>query len=434
MASLNTMSATDAARRIAAGTITSEALLADCLARIEDREDVVGAWQHLDPDQALAEARARDREPRRGPLHGLPVGIKDIIETADAPTAYGSPIYAGHRPDADAACVRALRAAGAVIMGKTVTTEFAVFHPGKTRNPHDPDHTPGGSSSGSAAAVADLMIPLALGSQTAGSVIRPAAFCGVVGFKPSYDAIDYGGIKPGAPALDTLGVFARSVADTALIAQAIGRADRGLARIDPTVLAGPAPRVGLCRTPEWDRADAATRALLEKAASVLDAAESPTPAAFSGLVDAQDDIMWAGLADTLAPEMRDHGGQLSDGLGKKLAAGAALPPARVAAARQMVAACTAELDSLFGDRDVLIAPAAVGEAPVGTATGDPLFNRIWTQLHLPCLTLPAGTGPAGLPLGIQIIGCLDDEARLLRGAAWIEGMLADRPIVLVEPA
>src|SRR6266478_6832973 len=212
------LSARVAAQEIAAGRLAAEALVTACLDRIAARESVVGAWHHLDPDAALAAARQRDAEPPRGPLHGIPIAVKDLIDTAETPTGYGSPIYEGHRPAADAACVALARAAGAVALGKTVTTEFACFTAGKTANPHNPAHTPGGSSSGSAAAVADGMAPLALGTQTAGSVIRPAAYCGVVGYKPSFGLINRAGVKPLADSLDTVGVFARTVEDAAFFA------------------------------------------------------------------------------------------------------------------------------------------------------------------------------------------------------------------------
>src|SRR5262245_6653535 len=261
----NRYSAAEAAALIAAGKLTAVKLAEDCLARVEAREGAVQAWAHMDPRQVLEQARARDAEPRRGPLHGIPVAIKDIIDTGDMPTEYGSPIYAGHRPRADAACVALLRNAGAVIMGKTVTAEFAMSHPGKTRNPLDTARTPGGSSSGSAAAVADWMSPLALGTQTGGSVLRPAAFCGVVGFKPTFDAINPAGVKPNSASYDTVGLIARTVADVALgFAVMTNPGAKGSAL--PVV---EKPRIGFCRTPQWSKAEASTMAALEDAASRL---------------------------------------------------------------------------------------------------------------------------------------------------------------------
>ena len=263
-AALHELGAAEAARRIARGELTSEALVSACLARIVERDGQVQAWAYLEPDYALAQARELDRGPRRGPLHGVPFGIKDVFDTADLPTEYNSSIYRGHRPRADAACVMALRQAGAVILGKTVSTEYAYSNPSKTRNPHNPAHTPGGSSSGSAAAVADFMVPAALGTQTAGSVIRPAAYCGAVGCKPSFGLVNRAGLKMQAESLDTIGAFARHPEDLALVLEALsGRAppDFGAA-IER-------PRVGLCRTPRWGDADAATHANLEAAAQRL---------------------------------------------------------------------------------------------------------------------------------------------------------------------
>ena len=244
MQKLNELTAREAARRLAAREITAEQMARACLARIEERESTVGAWIHVDPDAVLAQARQLDAGPVRGPLHGLPIGVKDIIDTIDMPTCYGSAVYPGHRPAADAACVALARAAGALILGKTVSTEFAWFHPGKTANPRDPRCTPGGSSSGSAAAVADAMVPLAFGTQTAGSIVRPASYCGVVGYKPTYATLPRAGIKPLAESLDTLGVMARTPGDAALLVGILsGRA----------LLPAPrarAPRIALCRTHE----------------------------------------------------------------------------------------------------------------------------------------------------------------------------------------
>ena len=258
------LSATEAARRIERGELTSVALTSECLERIAERDEQLRAWAFVNRDYALAQARALDRGPRRGLLHGIPFGIKDAIDTAELPTEYNSPIYRGHRPKADAACVMALKSAGAVILGKTVTTEFANNHPALTRNPHNPAHTPGGSSSGSAAAVADFMVPAALGTQTGGSVIRPAAYCGVAALKPSFGSINRAGLKMVAESLDTIGVFAREVEDLALSLEALsGRARPDFASFDGK------PRVGLCRTPRWALADAATQANLESAAQRL---------------------------------------------------------------------------------------------------------------------------------------------------------------------
>src|SRR5436305_2194735 len=262
------LSVRDAAQEIASGRLTAEALASACLDRIAAREGVVGAWHYLDRDAALAAARQRDAEPPRGPLHGIRLAVKDLIDTADMPTGYGSPIYEGHHPAADAACVALARAAGAIVLGKTVTTEFACFTAGKTANPHNPAHTPGGSSSGSAAAVAAGMVPLAFGTQTAGSVIRPASYCGVVGFKPSFGVIPRAGVKMLADSLDTIGTMARNVADAAFFAGVLG----GRPGLRDVAMPDAAPRFGLYRTPMWDEAEPSTGAALDHARAALERA------------------------------------------------------------------------------------------------------------------------------------------------------------------
>jgi Asp-tRNA(Asn)/Glu-tRNA(Gln) amidotransferase A subunit family amidase len=419
MAEPHALGVAAAAAEIAAGRLTAEALTESCLARITAREAIVGAWEFLDPAQARAQARALDRGPRRGPLHGIPVGIKDIIDTADMPTGCGSPIYRGRRPAWDAACVALLRAAGAVILGKTVTTEFAYFQPGKTANPHDPRHTPGGSSSGSAAAVADRMAPAALGTQTAGSVIRPASFCGVIGYKPSFGDFSLAGIKPFSPSLDTLGVFARHVEDLPLLRTA-------LLGIAETVPQPAPPRIGLCRTAHWPLAEAAARDAVEQAATRLSAAGATVAETsgfddFAALTDAQKTIMAFEAARAYAAERSGHGAELSAKLRELLAAGIACPLADYRRALDLAEDARRKLDDSFRQVDLLLAPSAVGEAPEGRdATGDPIFNRAWTLLHVPAITLPLFAGPRRLPVGIQLIGRRGHDAGLIAAAAWIE--------------
>jgi len=417
---LHELTLSEAAAAIAAGRATSTALVRSCLARIALREPTVGAWEHLDPDQALAEARRRDAERPLGPLHGVPLGVKDIIDTFDMPTRCGSPIYRDRRPAWDAAAVALARGAGAVVLGKTVTTEFAYFQPGKTANPRDPRHTPGGSSSGSAAAVADRMVPAAFGTQTAGSVIRPAAFCGVVGYKPSYGAFSLAGVKSFSPSFDTLGLFARSVEDMALLRAALLAAPSAR-----SALPRRPPMVGLCRTHEWRHAEpAAQRAVLDTAERLRAGGacvdEVELPQAFARLVETQESIMAFEAARAYAHERLCHGEQLSAALRRLLDAGADIPLDAYRAALAEAAAARRVLSGAFAGRDVLLAPSAVGEAPRGLgATGDPLFNRMWTLLHVLSLTLPAYVGPRGLPLGIQIVGRPRDDARLLQWGRWI---------------
>jgi amidase len=393
------------------------------LARITAREPVIRAWTHLGAEAALETARARDREEPRGPLHGAAIGVKDVIDTADMPTAYGSVIYAGHRPAADAACVALLRAAGAIVLGKTATTEFAGWHAGPTVNPRDPRRTPGGSSSGSAAAVAAGMVPAALGTQTGGSVIRPAAFCGVVGFKPSFGLIPRAGVKTLADSLDTVGVLAANVADAARVAGVLA----GWAATAPDPF--PGPRVGLHPTIHAGRAEPAAIALLREVADRLGRAGArivpvTAPPAFDALYELQPLIETAESARALAHEWHCHRDALSPSLRASIEAGAATAPEAYREAVARAEACRAS-DALFADCDVLLTPSALGEAPLGLAdTGDNLFNRIWTLLHVPCLTLPASRGANGLPLGVQLVGRRLDDARLLGIARWVEAVLA----------
>jgi Asp-tRNA(Asn)/Glu-tRNA(Gln) amidotransferase A subunit family amidase len=423
MSKLNEKTATELAQGLARREIGAEALLRDCLARIEAREPAVLAWQFLDPELALAQARALDRGPVRGPLHGLPVGVKDIFDTHDMPTEYGSPIYRDHRPAADAACVALTRRAGGVVLGKTVTTEFATFPPGKTRNPHNPARTPGGSSSGSAAGVADFMMPLAFGTQTAGSVIRPAAYCGVVGYKPTYNLLPRGGVKLGSDTLDTVGVIARTVADVALFAAALSRRDE--LRIGKKVAA---PRVGLCRTWEWDKALPETVAAMERAASVLSKAGAKVkkvslPKAYSGMLAAQRTVMaWEGACNR-SDELNRHPDKLHPRLREQCEKGLLVPMADYVAALELARRCRAKLADVFGECDVLLAPSAPGEAPDLSSTGDPVMNQVWTLLHAPCVTVPAGKGPSGLPVGLQVVGRLHEDAKTLAAAHWIEQAL-----------
>ncbi len=426
MKSLHTLSASEAARLIAAKEITSEALVRDCLERIEARENEVRAWAFLDREAALRQARTADAQPGRGLLHGLPVGVKDLIDTVDMPTAYGSPIYSAHRPAWDAPCVALMRAAGGIVLGKTVTTEFAVMHPGKTRNPRNLGHTPGGSSSGSAAAVADCMVPLAFGTQTAGSIIRPAAFCGVVGYKPSFGLISRVGVKALSDTLDTVGAIARTVPDAALFAAALtGRHDL---LIDDRPLAAKV-RVGICRTYEWEHAQPEMIDALESAARKLAAAgaqarEITLPADFAHLVAAQTDIMFAEQAQSLAHERLTHWAQISPRLQGILEAGLKVSVGRYDAALALARNCRRALGAVFADCDVLLAPSAPGAAPEGLdMTGDPLFNRMWTLLHTPCVNIPVAATASGMPVGLQVVGPIGSDARTLAAAHWLHQIL-----------
>jgi Asp-tRNA(Asn)/Glu-tRNA(Gln) amidotransferase A subunit family amidase len=422
MTSPERLTASEAVAQLTAGILTAEALTRACLERAEAGA-AVKAWAWLDPEQAIAQARSVDRAGRKGRLAGVPVGIKDIIDTADMPTEHGSPIYRGNRPYADAACVALIRAAGGVILGKTVTTEFANRHPGPTVHPHNPEHTPGGSSSGSAAAVADFHVPLALGTQTGGSVIRPAAFCGVIGYKPSFGEFSRVGVKMQCHNLDTLGIICRSLEDVALL--------RGvLLTLEPHHVdrAAAAPRIGFCRTPAWEHADADTRALLERTARGLAAAGAAVREVVldpPAILDHHRRIFEFEAARNYAHEYEVHGEKLSEALRDGLLErGRALPLAAYIEALETAEIFRRRLDDLFADVDVLLAPSAPGEAPKGlSSTGDARFNAIWTLAWSPCLTLPAGNGRSGLPLGIQLVGQRFRDEALLDAAAWVETRL-----------
>jgi len=406
------LGAKQAAKLIERGELTTEALLASCRERIAQREPEVKAWTFLArefPDRA------------RGPLFGVPVGVKDIFDTHDMPTAYGSPIYDGHRPRTDAAAVALTRRAGGTIMGKTVTAEFATFVPRETRNPLDLSRTPGGSSSGSAAAVADFMVPLAFGTQTAGSLIRPASYCGIVGYKPTFNAIARAGLKPGADSLDTVGVYGRSVEDVAFFAAALTNRQDLETKLDR------APRLGVCRTYEWDRVQPEMRKALDEAARALRADEFELPGRFKGLRESHTAILWYEIARSLADEFTRFPNKLDPALRQRCTDGFALEPKDYVRAQQHGAECRAHFAQTLGDYDVLLAPASTGEAPKGlSSTGDVAMNVVWTLLHVPCVAVPAAKSPSGMPLGLQVIGRVGDDARTLACAAWIADKLGSR--------
>ncbi len=399
--------------------MTSEAQVAACLERIAQRESEVHAWAFVDGEKALEQARKLDREAPRSPLHGVPVGIKDVIDTAEMPTEYNSPIYRGHRPKADAACVALLKQAGCIILGKTATTEFANNHPAATRNPHNLAHTPGGSSSGSAAAVADRMVPLALGTQTGGSVIRPAAYCGVAACKPSFGSINRAGLKFVSESLDTIGVFARSVEDLSSMLQVL------TLRALPQLTEEKKPKVGLCRTPRWGDADKATQANLENAARALEAAgaqlqDFELPSGSNVLFDRHAAVMGFESARALAWEQMMFPEQISRSLKPRLEAGWKVTRKEYDEVRAIAAECRRRLAEQQREVDFLLTPSARSAAPATLAsTGDPVFNRAWTLFGVPCVTLPYGADN-GLPLGIQLVGAFDADSELLSWARWAE--------------
>ena len=441
-ATLAWLSATDAARLIRDGALTSEELVQACLERCREVEPQVQAWAFLDPDHALEQARAADEfrltgQPT-GPLHGVPVGVKDIFDTADMPTENGSVLHAGRTPSRDATVVSMLRAAGAVILGKTVTTEFATYAPGKTRNPHNPEHTPGGSSSGSAAAVAAGMVPLALGSQTNGSVIRPAAFCGVLGFKPTHGLIPRHGILTLSRTLDHVGLFARTVEDIALLAEQLVGYDehdadtRPRARIPFAEVAAEEPPLepmfAFVKTPHWERADEETKAafaeLIEHLGDRIEEIELfPSAAEAWGW---HRTIMEAEMAANLEREWDKGRNRLSESLRAQLQRGREVTAIDYQRAIARIRPMYESFVELFEQRyDAILTPAAPGVAPKGLAsTGDPVFCTLWTLCGMPAVSLPLLQSANGLPLGVQLVGPRDGDARLLRTARWLAARVA----------
>jgi Asp-tRNA(Asn)/Glu-tRNA(Gln) amidotransferase A subunit family amidase len=428
---LNELSATEIAAKIAAGETTCEAVTRDCVARIAARDDVVKAWVNFNPDLAIAQARALDASSRRGPLHGVPIGLKDTIDTFDMPTEMGSPLYRGNQPRADAACVALLRRAGAVILGKTATCEFAGSAPPQTTNPHNAAHTPGGSSSGSAAAVADDMVPAALGTQTGGSVLRPSSFCGIFGFKPTYNTFNTIGVWPAADSIDTIGWLARSIDDIALLTAVLR-----MQTPEPQRALGPAPRIGLCRTEIWDTAQEETKIAVETAARKLAKAGAAVidielPRTFAGMhAIARSTVnyyeraacmafAWDHQREALSPQMRTY---IENGL--------KISRDEYVGALRRIDECRALLPAVFETCDVLLVPCVVGEAPKGLAsTGDPNMQAIWTALHTPAMTLPTHRGPNDLPVGIQLVAQRYDDDHLLAAARWVWDKIGDPEMV-----
>ena len=419
--------ATDIVRLIEGGGLTAEAVVASCLERIAEREPVVRAWAYLAAEKALERARAFDKAGKKTLLGGVPFGIKDIFDAAGMPATYGSPIYTGWWPASDASAAALPTAAGGILLGKTVTTEFANRQPGPTSNPHDPAFTPGGSSSGSAAAVADFMMPLAIGTQTGGSVIRPAAYCGVVGFKPSFGLFPPAGMRINTETLDTVGIMARSVGDIVLF-----RAAMMAIPYEPPSMPETPPRLGLCRGPHWGDAKPEGRAVLEAAADRLAAAGATiTDAALPReCADADETQQILGAFEGLRnhmPELYRHEALLSPRLREeKLALG------RKLTLDQFRNACRAGEKARIAARewaagfDAILTLPAPGQAPRGLAdTGSAVFNALWTQFAMPCLTLPAGHGPDGLPVGIQLVGRRHNDASLLEIGLWVECCLGD---------
>lgn len=433
--SLAALSISDAARDIREGRITSVELVEDCLKRIAETDPKVEAWAFLDPGHARAQAQMLDEHRRHGralgPLHGVPVGIKDIFDTSDMPTEFGSPYWAGRTPRRDAAAVARLREAGAVIMGKTVTTEYAYFHPGKTRNPHHAERTPGGSSSGSAAAVAAQMIPGAIGSQTNGSVIRPAAFCGVVGFKPTLGLISRSGALELSRHLDQVGVFTRSVEDAALMAEAMTGFDpddpdtRPMAHPRYVEVAGSEPplppRFAFVKSPAWEHAEPVTREAFAELVEELGeaAAEVELGSGFERVREMHRIVMEVEMAHNLGRDYDRIGTGLSEKLRSLIESGRTHSAVSYCMALAGIEPLNRSLDEVFSEYDAILTPAAPGEAPGRETTGSPIFCSTWTYLGTPAISLPLMASESGLPLGVQLVGRRGGDARLLRTARWL---------------
>jgi Asp-tRNA(Asn)/Glu-tRNA(Gln) amidotransferase A subunit family amidase len=423
MKPLNQLTAVEIIDAIASGRATAETVARACLDHAAARDPQVHAWQYLNPDLVLKRARELDQTGSRGPLHGVPIGIKDIIDTHDMPTEYGSPIYKNHQPKSDAACVALSLKAGGVIMGKTVTTEFANRFPGKTVHPMDPTRTPGGSSSGSAAAVGDCMVPLAIGTQTTASTIRPASFCGCVGYRPTWGDLRCVGVKEAAGSLDTLGLIARSVEDIALY-RAV------LLGVKPEPIAGEtgsAPRIGFCRTHIWEQCEPVTRELLDLCAKKLAAAgatleDVTLPEDFKRVEDAHRWISSFEFARNFTYEIENHWEKISATLRNgRLKDGLACSFEKYREARDLAERCRRMLADVFMNYDVLLTPAVAGEAPVGlNSTGNASFCAIWTTMLVPALTLPLFTGSHGLPIGAQLIAPRNADRKLFEIARWVQ--------------
>ena len=430
------LTAIEIAERTRSGRLSCVQVVKDCLERIDQTDEAIGAWAFLDRDLALAEAEELDTRRRNGkplgPLHGVPVGLKDIIDTADMPTECGSPIHAGRRPKADAAVVSKIREAGGIVLGKTVTTEFAFMHPANTSNPHNAAHTPGGSSSGSAAAVAAGHVPLALGTQTNGSVIRPASFCGVVGFKPGRGIISRAGVLQTSATLDQMGIFARDLGDAAALGDALG----GYDRLDPATYARPKPAMeaGYRADPPvepclaWfdlpfnDRLTDSARAAFDELLDVLGPKieRVPTPKEFGDLIDHHRVIheyeIWRNLED----RAKRHWEQLSETIKPILTRARSISDGRYAEARAMANGADNYFAQFFNDFDAVLAPSSAGEAPEkSVGTGDPIFCTLWTLFGLPALSLPILAAENDLPIGVQLIGSLEEDDRLFRTANWL---------------
>lgn len=422
MTTLNNLSLTELAELRTRGEFDAAALLESCVDRIVSREDDVQAFEYIDIDKLRATPLEATTSLLGTGLEGIPFGVKDLMDTCDMPTGWGSPIYTGRQAGRDAGCVAMLRACGAQVVGKTVTTEFACFFPGKTRNPRNPAHTPGGSSQGSAAAVADCMVPFALGTQTAASIIRPAAYCGVIGYKTSRGAFDLGGICSLSQTLDSLGFFVRNARDLGIIRSALMRGQHVGKSAQPA-------RVGLVRTPHWEEASVVAREAVEGAAEKLSRAgviieELEVGPDDGALTDSHKVVMAYEAARARIFEYKNYPEQLSQQMISLIETGLALTATEYNNAIALAREWMLWLDDVLVGVDCLISPSTPGEAPAGLdSTGDPVFSRMWTLLGQPSINLPVGEGPNGMPIGIQLIGRNNHDDTLISHAAWMQPLI-----------
>lgn len=419
----------ETARALQDRSLSAQDYVAACLEQIDAREPSVHAFAYIDRAGAMARAKALDAQAIQGGMHGLTIGIKDVFDTYDMPTEGGSRVFEGYQPVQDAACLATLRRAGAVMLGKTITTELATFPTNGTRNPLNLEHTPGGSSSGSAAAVAAQMVSFATGTQTMGSTVRPCGYCGVTGYKPSYNLIPRRGVWPNADSCDTVGLVARDVRDVAFFAAEIARYPE-LRLPEDAIALDQAPTIGLCRTFEWDRADTHMQRAFEDCGRILSAAgarvkEIVLPDPFAGMLAAHTAVVHFEMGRGFADIIERHADRMRPALLERTLKGLEITGRQYQQAQTLARQCRQMFDGVLGECDVLFVPAATGEAPKGQEwSGDTSMNQVWTLMHGPALSVTGGYGPHGLPLAMQVVGRIDDDARTLLAAHWIHTRLS----------
>ena len=420
--------AVEVAQALQSRALSATTYVQACLDQIDQQEPQVHAFAHIARDAALKHAQWLDGQAIQGAMHGLTVGIKDVFDTYDMPTQGGSQVFAGYQPVQDAACIATLRKSGGVMLGKTITTELATFPTNGTRNPRHLDHTSGGSSSGSAAAIAANMVSFATGTQTMGSTIRPCGYCGVTGYKPTYNLVPKRGVWPNADSCDTVGLVARHVRDVAFLGAEMARYPELLIP-DEAIAMDQRPTVGLCKTFEWDLADQhihdafhASARILEKAGAKV--VEINLPPAFSQMLKAHTTVVHFEMSGGFMDILSRHADKMRPPLRQRSEEGLSVTGREYQAAQAVAHQCRALFDQVLGDCDVLFVPAATGEAPLGQDySGDTRMNQVWTLMHGPCVSVTGGHGPHGLPLAMQVVGRINDDQRTLLAAHWIDTQL-----------